>query len=119
MPGFHDISEPDWKVFRKLQPVALDRFCQRILAEVEAVIADKSKSNHERYLAVYRVVKDRDRQVADLFNDMRRSTARLQLAQIQSHALLTEEEMSRFSVETRDLLKRLRQLSQDGSDAEA
>ena len=30
------ITEPDWKVFRQLHPVALDRFCQRVLAEVDA-----------------------------------------------------------------------------------
>jgi hypothetical protein len=50
------ISEPDWKVFRELQRVALDRFCQRVLAEVERLIADSQKTNHEHYLALYKLI---------------------------------------------------------------
>jgi hypothetical protein len=99
------ISEPDWKVFRKLQPVALERFCQRILAEIAQVAADGNKTNHERYLAVYRLIQRRDKQVAEAFNDLRRSTAYLQLAVIQSHGLLTEEEMARFSPEARAVVQ--------------
>jgi len=48
------ISEPDWKVFRRLQPVALDRFCQRVLAEIDAIASDDSKTNHERYLDIFK-----------------------------------------------------------------
>src|SRR5688500_9560819 len=95
------ISESDWKVFRQLQPVALDRFCQRVLSEVGRLADDAGKSNHERYLAVFRLIERRDRELADAFDGMRRSTAWRQLAWIQSHGLLSEEEMSRFSDETR------------------
>lgn len=27
-----EIRESDWKLFRQLRPLALDRFCQRVLA---------------------------------------------------------------------------------------
>ena len=29
-----DIKESDWKVFRKLREVALERYCERVLKEV-------------------------------------------------------------------------------------
>ncbi len=101
------ISEPDWKVFRTLQPIALERFCQRVLSEIVTLASETNKTNHERYLAIYQMVKERDRQIADTFNDSRRSTAVQQLACIHANELLTEDEMSRFSPETRRALQSL------------
>ena len=65
-----DIAESDWKVLRKLHPVALDRFCRRILAEIESVVADSSRSHQQRYVAIYQLVERRDREIADAFNDV-------------------------------------------------
>jgi hypothetical protein len=72
----------------------------RALAEVNELIA-KDGSNHERYLATFRMLRERDKELADAFNDMRRSTAILLLARIEHHKLLTDEEFARFSPETR------------------
>ena len=96
-----DIRESDWKLFRELRPLALDRFCQRVLAEVSRRGTDASMSNHERYLAVFELLRRRDEELADAFNDPRRSTAVLQLARIRFQELLSEEEFGRFSPETR------------------
>lgn len=95
------IPEADWKVFRQVRGVALDRFCERVLAELAEVRADAGKSNHERYLATFKLLQCRDEELASAFNDFRRSTALVQLARIQFMDLLTEEEFGRFSPETR------------------
>jgi hypothetical protein len=101
-PGaMRDIKESDWRIFRELHTVALERFCQRVLEEVERLNADSAKTNHQRYLAIYRYTRECDEDLAFAFNDKRRSTAVLQLARIQYHDLLTSEEFSRFSEETR------------------
>jgi hypothetical protein len=101
------IPESDWKRFRQLHPIALERFCQRVLAEVEKLTSATDKTSHERYLAVFQLIKRRDRELANAFDDMRRSTALRQLACIRSHELLTEEEMARFSPETRGAVQGL------------
>lgn len=95
------IPESDWKLFRQLQPLALDRFCQNVLAELTRLAANAKKSNHDRYLAVFKLLQRRDEELADAFNDPRRSTALVQLARIQFQKLLMEEEFARFSPETR------------------
>src|SRR5437763_5571116 len=95
------ISESDWKLFRRLRPLALDRFCQRVLAEVGRLAADAGKGSHERYLAVFELLRRRDEELAAGFNDPRRSTALVQLARIRAEGLVTEEEFARFSPETR------------------
>lgn len=99
------ISEPDWKFFRQLRPLALERFCQRVLSDIEGLTQDGAKTSHERYLAIYGLVQQRDRELADTFNDPRRSTAFAQLARMQDLNLLTVEEMARFSPDTREIVR--------------
>ena len=103
----HTIPESDWKLFRKLHSVALERFCQRVLSEVSRLAADESKTSHERYLAVFKLIKQRDSEVAAAFNDVRRSTALRQLVAIQLHELLSDKELAGFSPETRTALQAL------------
>jgi hypothetical protein len=96
-----EISESDWKLFRQVHPVALERFCERVLSDLGRLASETGKTAHERYLAVFKLLQRRDKELADAFNDLRRSTAWRQLAVIRSRGLLTEEEFARFSPETR------------------
>ena len=48
-----DTPESDWKVLKQLHDVALDRLCRRLLAEVEGIAADATRTPHQRYLALY------------------------------------------------------------------
>jgi lipid II:glycine glycyltransferase (peptidoglycan interpeptide bridge formation enzyme) len=100
----HPIKESDWKLLRELRPLALNRFCQRVLDEVDRLTAEVGKTSHERYLAVFKLLQKRDKELADAFDDPRRSRAIWQLGHIARHKLLTEEEFARFSSETRELL---------------
>lgn len=100
-----EIGERDWRVLRELCPVALDRFCGRVLSEVGRLAAGPESGGHRRYLEVFDLIRRRDRELADLFDDLRRSTALIRLLHMQSHGLLTEEEWARFSPETRELLR--------------
>jgi hypothetical protein len=98
---FAEIRESDWKAFRQVHTAALDRFCEKVLGEITSFVSDTTKTPHERYLEIYKLIRERDRMLANAFNDVRRSTALLQLSIIHSHGLLTEEEMARFSPEAR------------------
>jgi hypothetical protein len=95
------ISEADWKLFRQLHALALERFCERVLSEIGQLAVEKTKSAHERYLAVFKMLQRRDKEMAEAFDDLRRSTAWHQLAVIRSRGLMTDEELARFSAETR------------------
>lgn len=99
-----EFPESDWKVFRELRELALQRFCQRVLIEVEQISSDPTTSFRDRYLRVYRLLQRRDRELAQAFNDPRRSTAMMQLTVITSRGLLESEELMRFTVSTRETL---------------
>jgi hypothetical protein len=98
------IPESDWKLFRQLQPIALDRYCQKVLDDLERISADIKKTPHQRYLDIYKLIERKDDDLARAFNGIRRSTAFMQLAIIQSYGVITEEEIARFSSETREVL---------------
>ena len=102
-----EIKESDWKVLRRVHPLALDRFCERVLAEINCVSRDGTKSHHARYLEIFKIIKQRDREMALLFDNPRRSHALTMLAQMRSHGMLTEEEFSGLSPETRAAIQML------------
>ena len=102
-----EIKEPDWKVLRRVHPLALERFCERVLAEIDRVSRDGAKGHHARYLQIVRIIQKRDRELARLFDNPRRSHALTMLAEIRSQGLLTEDEFFSLSPETRDVIKML------------
>ncbi len=100
-----DIPEADWKRFKEIHSVLLERFCNRILGELMATCQLSNASAHDRYLKVYKLIKERDKQVASAFNDFRRSTAVLQLAIMRRMKLLKDEELQRFSEATQNRIR--------------
>lgn len=74
---------------------------------MEAFRLDSRQSHHQRYLALFRWLGDRDQELALAFNDPKRSQMIPQLAAIRAHGLLTDEEFGRFTAETRELVERL------------
>jgi len=102
-----EISEPDWRVLRRLHPLALERFCESVLAEVDRVSRDGAKNHHARYLQIFRIIEQRNGEMARIFDNPRRSDALRMLAQIRSQGLLTEDEFSSLSPETRGVIQTL------------
>lgn len=102
-----EVKESDWKLLRPLHTVAVERFCKQILLEVEAINSEPAKSFHQKYLDIYRLLQQRDKEIAQTFNNLRRSHAFFQLASMKGRGLVTEDEFSRFSQQTRDAVELL------------
>jgi hypothetical protein len=102
-----NIKESDWKLFKPLRKIALERFCERVLDEVSRISSDGSKSKHERYLAIYRLVRERDQEIDPIFDVLRRSTAVRQLRAFRSHDLVTEQELRQFSPDLRKTVENI------------
>jgi hypothetical protein len=94
------IKESDWRIFRKLKPVALERACQAILAEVTQTASNQSQSWHQRYLAIYDLIQKRDKELGSAFDDVSRSKAIYRLATMYRMGLIKDEELAEFSDET-------------------
>jgi hypothetical protein len=94
-----DIKESDWRIFKPLREMALERFCERVLDEVARISADGAKTKHQRYVAIYQLMRERNKEIEPIFDYLRRSTAVRQICALRSHDLLTEQELRQFSPE--------------------
>jgi hypothetical protein len=101
------IAEADWKVLMRLHKLALERFCERVLVEIDRVMHIRTQSAHQRYLGIFKIVEQRDREMAIIFNDPKRSNALTMLARIRSEGLLTEDEFSSLTPQTRSAIQLL------------
>lgn len=93
------IAESDWRHLRKLQPVLLERYCRQVLLEVEKTASAHDEAAHPRYLAVYRLIQDRDRELGQFFNGMSRSQAFFRILLMRRNGLFTDDEFAGFSEE--------------------
>ena len=97
-----DFPESDWKVLRSVKDAALNRLCERILDECRGVMDDARLTPHQRYLRLFELIQDRDDDIANAFNDMRRSRAVQRISWMKYLDLFTDEEWERFSPRTRE-----------------
>jgi len=89
------IAEADWKVLRRIHPLALERYCERTLAEIERVTHKQRPERASALSQIFKIIEQRDREMA------KRSNALTMLARIRAAGMLTEDEFSRLSPETR------------------
>ena len=100
-----NVPESDWKKFRSLREVALERLCDRTLKEIVRLAADASSGSHQRYLAIYELIQKRDRDMARAFDDPRRSQVLQQLSAMHALGLLEAGELDAFTDETREAVR--------------
>ncbi|WP_248916757.1 hypothetical protein [Pseudomonas moorei] len=96
--------ESDWKKFKELYKIALDRFCLRVLAEAETIAEHDALSPHARYRTLYQLMRDRDKDIVRTFDHYSRSSALMALETMVSHDLLTDAELSVLSDEAQAMV---------------
>ncbi len=99
------IPEKDWKQMRSIKERVLDDACARILTRVESIVQNREGRNHAAYLALWALLDKEDDKIALMFNDFKRSTALLMLAQWHSSGLVPESDLALFSEETQNTVK--------------
>jgi hypothetical protein len=63
---------------------------------------DADSSAHDRYLRLFRLIKERDERIVAAFDDLRRSTAIQRLAAMINLGVITDVELAQFSQPTRE-----------------
>lgn len=65
---------------------------------------------HQRYLMVYKLMQDRDHELGQMFNDLRRSNGTGRLFLLRRSGLLTDEEWAGFSDEIKSAYAQIQDL---------
>lgn len=95
------MKEIDWKKFKVIKEKAMEQFCARALDEFEEVIANTDEHVHNRYLLLYELVQNRNKEMSLLFDDHSRSKAPMQLTAIRAHGLADQSLLAELSEEFR------------------
>ena len=103
----NNIPESDWKYLRTLKDELLDTLCKRINDEASQLINDPHFSQHEKFLHLFRHVMEKNRIIANCFDDWRRSNIHLKLLSLREQQLLTQEQIWQLSEETRQKINQL------------
>jgi hypothetical protein len=96
------MKESDWKVFTELKNKAIEKYCTLVLGESQNVILDQKNNVHNRYLLLYKLLQNRDKQMAILFDGHSRSKARIQLMLIRREGLVDEVLLAKLSDKLRN-----------------
>lgn len=98
------IAERDWKTLRAMKDDVLNAACERILDKAQSVLDNREGRNYQAYLELFKLIEAEDREIALMFDNLKRSTAIQKLIAWRTRGLLADEDVAQFSDETRRIL---------------
>lgn len=93
------MKESDWKIFKQIKEKALEKYCENALADFSAIISNDKDHACDRYTELYKLVRERDKELGKIFDDHSRSKATLQLLLIRKVGLADDELLQQLSDE--------------------
>jgi hypothetical protein len=99
--------ESEWKKFKKLRKICLERFCNEVLAEARSVCDSEEPNALERYYGLYQLIQDKERELEKAFDGLSRSKAFMQLLLMYKMGLVEENQLDEFEDETKAQIKEI------------
>jgi hypothetical protein len=94
-----EVKESDWKKYKKSAELAHLRLEQNFLSKVQFILNDSSMSDGSKVVEIESAIARHKSLETLMFNDFRRSTMIMALAQMVSHGFVSNAELSEFSPE--------------------
>ncbi|HEU5078299.1 MAG TPA: hypothetical protein VFT72_03765 [Opitutaceae bacterium] len=92
-----DPSEEDWKYLRSIFDSLLEELSRRINEEIREILSRAGVSENEKRRLVYDTVRNRDRIVAECFDDWRRSRLYERCWALKRHGLLSPQHLAKLT----------------------
>jgi len=102
-----DLPESDWKLLRLMKDTLLRRASRTALDRVKGIVIGQDDDPHKIYLALWDTLKTEDSKIGRMFDNMKRSTAILNLAEMIRNELIREDELQGFTEETKERAKEI------------
>jgi hypothetical protein len=99
------MKESEWKKFKKLKGLCLERFCDGVLNEATNICKSDEKTAHKRYGDLYKLIRDKDKELAKAFDGLSRSKAFIQLMMMYRMGLVEEKQLDEFEDETKNAIR--------------
>ena len=102
----NSIAEKDWKYLRSIEKELLSELCHTINQKAAEIVQAGAGTEYDKYLRLYKHLKDSDAIVAECFDDWRRSNLLFKLPLLHRHKVLRDEHIHNLTAETRERLGR-------------
>jgi len=96
------IPEGDWKKLRALKEPALNITCERIFQKIRRLVESRGADSYEYYLKLWALLREEDKELSLMFDELKRSTAIFKLAMWKKNGILSDESFNELSEETRN-----------------
>ena len=96
------ITESDWKKAKRFHSKILGRACEKIFDDVELIYKNRSENIHKSYLELYTLINEKNHELSEMFDDLRRSNIIIKITSWKRNNLISDEEFSEFSSETQE-----------------
>jgi len=104
-----DITEADWKIWKALRLRCIDKYCTQTFDRVQQ-LSRHSDPVHDRHRALYQLVTERDREIEQLFDPLRRSRAIMQLTNLYRSDLVSDDDICLFSEPLQSFINQVKAL---------
>ncbi len=95
-----DIPEKDWKKLRALKDTAINIACERIFQNINKLIESRGAESHKYYLKLWNLLREKDKDISLMFDDLKRSTAVFKFAMWKKNGILSDEDFKSLTDET-------------------
>ena len=99
--------ETDWKTLRSMKDDLVRKAYEHVLRQVEGIVTHRETDLHKAYLELWRALKEGDAQIGLMFDDLKRSNARLKIFEMIRNGILSPRELEAFTEDTRESLRAL------------
>ena len=104
------VPESDWKKLRAMKDDALNFACERIFEKINEIMEARKGKEHKAYLQLWRILKEEDREIAVMFDDLKRSNAIHKLVAWKRNGVISDGKFAQFSEETQQTVRELNEI---------
>jgi hypothetical protein len=103
-------KEADWKKFRKMVPVLRERYLEKLIPELTAMLQNEKQTPTERFWNASERTEEIGKILRTCLDGHTRSRMMSFLLLMIRHQMMTEEDLKGFSDELREQIDRVRKL---------
>ena len=102
------MTASDWKIYQELHPLMSERYAAKIIAQIQHILSEPGAGSLAQIAGITKVLKDEKQKLAHVTIHQSRANAMLHLIELDADGLMLEEELPKFSEETRGIIDRFR-----------
>ena len=96
----NEVIESDWKYFRSQLDTWRERYLSKVNQKLASILSDNKLNETDKFWKIKKACEQKERVLFNCFDDIRRSTMILRLAEMYKNKVITTEDLQAFQDES-------------------